>query len=146
MRIANESWAPVSRAKRFSCLSKGTFLSLSRQEGREERQRWLERLAPGTQGAPKGGHSVRAHDRKDTRKGGSESTSGLRGNRGPGRRGSSGRGTALTASGPEEHLNLPLDPSPQPGSRATSLGLTGDWEISNCSAFFGIRKKIKIKQ
>ena len=50
---------------------------------------------------------------------------------------------ALTASGPEEHLNLPLDPSPQPSSRATSLGLTGDWETSNCSAFFGIRKKSK---
>ena len=93
MQIANESWAPVSRGKCFSCFPKGTFLSLSRQEGREKRQRWLERLAPGTQGAPKGSHSVRTHDRKDTRKRGSESMSGRCGNRRPGRRGSSGRGS-----------------------------------------------------
>lgn len=69
MQIENESWAPVSRGKRFSCFSKGDFHRPEQTEGEEKRQRWLERLAPGTQGAPKGSHNVRAHDQKDMQRG-----------------------------------------------------------------------------
>lgn len=49
-----------------------------------------------------------------------------------------GEAPRAEAPGPEEHLNLPVDPSPQPGSRATSLGLT-DWGLGDKQLFCFLR-------